>query len=254
MINKLSDHADWLPPHSSKWYTQIGKTDGAYKYPWNSTIVEPNGETLFSKEVESAIANLKVLDVGCGHGEFTRSWSSIVEEIIGFDVTEEFLKQINIPFNVQFVAGDAKAGLPFEEDSFDCAYNRMGPTSAYPDLQRIVKQGGQVIGPHPGDDLGKELTELFPGLYDPIPKSDPILNKLKEKLSTFTKSNIQMIRTVEYLHSPLDVIRMRTFGQKTTVYEECLKSLQDITQIFERHATEKGLPLTFSRYLLTATV
>lgn len=37
------------------------------------------------------IKNKKVLDVGCGHGEFTIKCSSVVKEIVGFDLTNEFL-------------------------------------------------------------------------------------------------------------------------------------------------------------------
>lgn len=58
-------HQDWLRPHSIEWYAQLGKMKGQYSYPWNSTIAQPNGETIFIEEVSQLVRNKKVLDIGC---------------------------------------------------------------------------------------------------------------------------------------------------------------------------------------------
>ncbi|MFO1444873.1 hypothetical protein KDN24_17040 [Bacillus sp. Bva_UNVM-123] len=63
--------SDWLRPHSIAWYKQLSNFHGKYKYTWNSTITDCNGELIFDKEVNQIITNKKVLDVGCGH-EFSR--------------------------------------------------------------------------------------------------------------------------------------------------------------------------------------
>lgn len=254
MLINPSTSKDWITPHSIEWYAQLGKQAGVYRYPWISTIEEPNGETIFTEEVSKMVPGSKVLDVGCGDGGFALSLSSIVNQIVGFDITEDFLPKGELPSNVIFVSGNSKAGLPFDEDSFDCAYNRKGPTSAYRELFRVVKVGGQVIGLHPADDLNKELPEWFPNFFDPVPNSTPILTNLQKQLSSYGNVDIRLISSTEYLQSPADVVMMRTFGQNAAIYEECLKSLNEITEIFERHTTEKGLPVTFSRYLVTATV
>lgn len=134
--------ANWLPPHSIEWYKQLSNLQGKYTYPWNSTLTEPNGESIFDKEVVQNIVNKKVLDIGCGHGEFTLKCSSVAKEIVGFDVTDNFVKigKENKKKNVSFVVGNTKKGLPFEPDEFDFAYNRKGPTSAYPSLRKVVKK------------------------------------------------------------------------------------------------------------------
>ncbi|GAB2534458.1 hypothetical protein [Gracilibacillus alcaliphilus] len=67
-----------------------------------------------------------------------------------------------------------KDRLPFESEQFDCAYNRKGPTSAYFDLKRIIKNGGKVLSLHPGDQLSPELPELFPNLFAALPEGTPI--------------------------------------------------------------------------------
>ena len=56
--------SQWLQPHSIEWYKQLSDLQGKYSYPWNSTLSEPNGESIFDKEVTQMIANNKVLDVG----------------------------------------------------------------------------------------------------------------------------------------------------------------------------------------------
>ncbi|MFC4411800.1 class I SAM-dependent methyltransferase [Chungangia koreensis] len=254
MLINPSTYTGWIAPHSIEWYAQLGKQVGRYRYPWKSTVDEPNGETVFTEEVSKTVPGLNVLDVGCGDGGFALSWSSIVNQIVGFDITEDFLPKEGVPPNVKFVSGNLKVGMPFDEDSFDCAYNRKGPTSAYHDLLRVVRGGGQVIGLHPGDDISKELSEWYPDFFDPIPTATPILQILQDRLSSYRHADIRLISSTEYLQSPVDVILMRTFGQKAAIFEECLKSLKEITQIFERHATDKGLPITYSRYLVKAIV
>lgn len=83
---------DWMKPHSIEWYKQLSNLQGKYIYPWNSTLTEPIGESIFDKEVTQLIANKKVLDIGCGHGEFTNNCGLFAKEIIGFDVTDNFVR------------------------------------------------------------------------------------------------------------------------------------------------------------------
>lgn len=250
--------AAWLPPHSLEWYKQFGELQGKYQYSWNSTLTEPNGESVFDKEVLQNIINKKVLDVGCGHGDFTFKCSSYAKEIIGFDVTDNFVKtgkEVEKK-NVSFVVGNTKEGLPFQRDEFDFVYNRKGPTSAYPELSRIIKKGGKLIGLHPGDELGKELPILFPNLFEEL-QGTPILNTVNQRLeiSDFSHWELEVINSIEYLHTPLDVIKYRCFGQSPKMYEILKeKNLDVISKIFNQNSTEIGLPITFSRYLVRAII
>ncbi|WP_286164052.1 methyltransferase domain-containing protein [Bacillus sp. AFS088145] len=41
------------------------------------------------------INNKTVLDVGCGHGEFTIKCSEKAKEIVGFDLANDFIKSGN---------------------------------------------------------------------------------------------------------------------------------------------------------------
>lgn len=248
----------WLQPHSIEWYKQLSTLQGKYIYSWNSTLNEPNGESLFDKEVTRIIANKKVLDVGCGHGQFTNACGLLAKEIIGFDVTDKFV-QAGLKAkesNVSFITGNIKSGLPFETDEFDCAYIRKGPTSAYPQLKKVIKTGGKIMGLHPGDESSKELPLLFPNLFE-FSVGTPILNVIQQRLdlSKFSNTNIEVINSKEYIHSPVDVLKLRCFGQHPGIYETLKeKDLTEISSIFEQNATEDGLPITFSRYIIRATV
>nr|WP_246879995.1 methyltransferase domain-containing protein [Bacillus suaedae] len=247
-----------MSPHSIEWYKQLSNLQGKYTYSWNSTITEPNGESIFDKEVVQNILDKKVLDVGCGHGEFTLECSPFAKEIVGFDVTDNFVKigRENKRKNVTFVLGNTKSGLPFEPNEFDFAYNRKGPTSAYPSLKKVVKKGGKLLGLHPGDELGKELPLLFPELFETL-QGSPILDTIYQRLdlSNFSHKEVEVVNSIELLHTPLDVIKLRCFGQDPKIYEALIEeNLSEISKIFERNTTKEGLPITFSRYIVRAIV
>lgn len=248
----------WLTPHTIEWYKQLSHLQGKYIYPWNSSISEPNGESKFDKEVLLNIANRKVLDVGCGHGEFTLKCSEVAREIVGFDAMEQFInkgKEMK-KTNVTFVVGSTKNGLPFERDTFDCAYIRKGPTSAYPLLKNVVKKGGAVYGLHLGDQSGKELPTLFPNLFHPS-RGTPILDGLKQRLETsnFSSAQVEVVNSIEYIKSPVDVIKLRCFGQQPTILQTLIEnSINEIAEIFDQNTTENGLLITFSRYLVKARI
>ena len=249
---------DWMQPHSIEWYKHLSDIQGKYIYSWKSTLTEPNGESIFDKEVTQIITNKKVLDVGCGHGEFTNKCGSVAKEIIGFDVTDNFLQSglEDKKTNVSFVLGNIKNGLPFEKNEFDCAYIRKGPTSAYPYLKKVIKNGGEILGLHPGDETNKELPLLFPNLFKSS-IGNPILNLINQRIdsSNFSFARIEVINTKEYLNSPLDVLKLRCFGQHPSIYKTLKeKDLYEISKIFYQNATEDGLPTTFSRYIVRAIV
>lgn len=251
-------HPEWIEPHSLLWYQQLGDSKKVYSYPWKSSIEFPNGETIFDSEVLRLVKDKKVLDVGCGHGEFALKCSQFAEEVTGFDAIDSFLEngRTKQKYNLKFVLGNTKEGLPFGDNEFDIAYIRKGPTSAYRDLNRIVKTGGYVIGLHPGDGSGKELADLFPGFFNRI-TGTPILDKIKEALRdcSFNKTEIEIRETTEYLHEPMDVIRYGCFGQSLNLISDAEKeSLSEIESIFEKEAGSKGLPITHSRYIIKVKV
>lgn len=102
----------------------------------------------------------------------------------------------------------------------------------------------------------KELPSLFPNLFQPTAGA-PILQKIQAQLekSQFTSYTIDTINSTELLAAPIDIIKLRSFGQHPSIFERLIeKDLQMITEIFENHATKDGLAVTFSRYIVRAIV
>lgn len=248
----------WLSPHSQEWYNQLAAQSGSYDYGWNSKIKEPNGETVFDEKVLEWVNGKTVLDVGCGHGDFTVRCSLNASRITGIDRNNVFLQTgaaMNAK-NVTFVLGDSKQGLPFGQGEFECAYNRKGPTSAYLHLGKVVSRGGRIFGLHPGDGSQKELPFLFPGLFK---KATGL--SIKERISSqlkaadFSSYQIETIDAEEFLSTPMDVLNLLCFGQANSVLEQMEKeAFNEVTKIFGRYAEREGLRVTHSRYIVEAIV
>ena len=214
---------------------------------------------MFEREVAAAVPGKRVLDVGCGHGEFALRWSEVAEQVVGIDAASEYSRSdVDLPANVSFVTTNTKEALPFSDGAFDVVYNRRGPTSAYLDVKRVLLPGGRLLSIHPGDAGVNELAEIFPEWCGSPPASEtPILDVLKQRLEQggLSHAEIETVTSVAYLHAPIDVLQMILFGQTTALIEEVRsRDLPEITRRFERHATEAGLATTFVRYLVRATV
>lgn len=256
-----SQHPDWTTPQSKTFYSRLIEEAGMYKYPWNSEFEQPTAGVILAQHVESALSvEGRVLDVGCGDGEFTSQFTSRAAEVIGIDRTEGFIATANTnkkSDNIRFLVVNADDRLPFPDNYYDVAYTKKGPTSWYPEANRVVKPGGLVCGLyHAGTDGG--LRKLFPGLYSPIKINhqeaiESMANFLRLGESGLTDIDVLPIEETEYLSAPEDVLRKKCFGQsqslKDYVWSECLKGVE---QIFRNHATPRGLRVVNYHYLVTA--
>ncbi|OIB00455.1 hypothetical protein AK95_00195 [Paenibacillus sp. LC231] len=244
-------HPDWIPPQSVEWHANLALETGGYKYPWKSMFDEPRAEVIFAEKIRAFLdESTRVLDVGCGHGEFTKLFAHETREVVGIDVIDRYIESANQDpsESIKFLVVDADKPLPFSDASFDVVYSKKGPWLFHKGIQeghRIIKSGGMALGLyHCGTDGG--LRSLFPGLYSPFP--DNYLNDIKAKFerqlseSDLEKVELQIFEEVEYLLRPEDVLIKKCFGQKESlkkiVWQECLKDVEDI---FLQHATPRGL-------------
>ncbi|WNS46709.1 methyltransferase domain-containing protein [Paenibacillus sp. MMS20-IR301] len=244
-------HPDWVTPQTPEWHANLALESGGYKYPWKSVFDEPCAEVIFTEKISSVLhENAKVLDVGCGHGEFTKTFAHTAKEVMGIDADEGYIALANegASASVKFLVVDANKPLPFSNDSFDVIYTKKGPWLFHKGMtegHRILKPGGIALGLyHCGTDGG--LRSLFPGLYSPLP--DSYLGDLTAKYerqmsdSNLERIELQIFDEVEYLSTPEDVLIKKCFGQKEslkkTVWQECL---EDVEEIFNQHATSRGL-------------
>ncbi len=207
----------------------------------------------------SKLLHGKVLDVGCGHGEYTNRWADAAEEVVGYDMTEGFIATANRyrKPNVRFVTGRTHDGLPFPDHYFDVAYTKKGPSSWYREGNRIVRPGGDILLYHPGDGDGEEgeLGLCFPGLFPPPARGTPILDKIEERLELSGLSDIRLrkLKEIIWIPTPEDILIMLSFGQSERfaqyVRETCFNG---VNTLFERHAAGKGIKVTNFFYLIHA--
>ena len=110
----------------------------------------------------------KALEVACGSG---RNFPYIIDAvgkdgfILGFDYSQEMLdaaKQLQAEqkiSNVLFQTADAEK-TPFNDEYFDVAYSRRGPTP-YREIHRVLKKSGCFVEIGIGEKDAKELKEVF---------------------------------------------------------------------------------------------
>lgn len=259
-------HPEWVPPHSPEWYTNLDQQLGEYKYPWKSEFDEPTAETIFAQKISPYLTNnSRILDVGCGHGEFTCQFADHAEAVVGVDIRESFISKANkikTSDSVQFMTVDVGNGLPFPDDSFDLVYTKKGPwlfqSDGNGEGNRVNKPGGvALLFLHAGTDGG--LRELFPGIYTPFTHNlydmQPLVSKLKLKENHLKLVEIQIIEETEYLSTPEDVLLKKCFGQneklKEFVWRECLPGVEDI---FRKNAAPRGLKVTNYYRIVTVRV
>jgi SAM-dependent methyltransferase len=108
------------------------------------------------KELLSGINGGKVLDIGCGSGQFIgiliQSLGSF-DSVTGLDVDESVLREAGKMFNgeaFRFIKGSSQS-LPFEEGSFDfvaiskALHHVEDNRQTLDEMKRILKQGGYFL-------------------------------------------------------------------------------------------------------------
>ncbi|MDQ0060741.1 class I SAM-dependent methyltransferase [Paenibacillus harenae] len=258
MFPELTKHPDYLRGQTLEWCNQLAAKTGKYEYTWNNTYEGQTAENILTEKLSSLLHG-KVLEVGCGHGEYAVQWANVAVEIVGYDMTEGFIATANRnrKSNVRYVLGRTHDGLPFPDDYFDIAYTKKGPTSWYEEGNRVVRPGGTILLFHPGDGNGEgaELGTCFPGLFGPPSVGTPILDKIQERLETSDLTNIEMsvLKETVWIPTPEDVFEMVCFGQsggfRKFVRDECYNR---IVSQFEKHSSEKGIKTTGFYYLIQA--
>jgi SAM-dependent methyltransferase len=261
MFPDPSLHPEWIQPHSPEWYAELNDIVGEYQYPWKSTFEEPTAEMIYEKEIMSHLtSDSRILDVGCGHGEFTRRWNHRVKEAVGIDNRENFIRkaqQLNGSESVHFMLVNAEdALLPFADNTFDLVYTKKGPW-LYEEASRILKPNGMMMGVyHGGTDGG--LRSLLPGLftplsYDPYDFDDLVTRYQFQRTAGLSDFQVQLVEEVEYLTRPEDVLIKKCFGQRKEVREYVWSTcLRGVEQVFAEHATDKGFRVINFHYVVKA--
>jgi ubiquinone/menaquinone biosynthesis C-methylase UbiE len=92
--------------------------------------------------------NDRMLDVGCGRGEMSRSFQELGLSVSAVDISDMALDYAP---TVDFRVADIDGRLPFENDSFDIVFSKSvvehvdRPENLMAEIYRILKPGGRVI-------------------------------------------------------------------------------------------------------------
>lgn len=127
----------------------------------------------------------QILDIGCGEGYYTRAFADIARQTFGLDVAKVAVRYGAKRYpQVQFCVASSQR-LPFEDATMDAVVRIYAPCNPL-ELERVVKNGGQVITVTPGP---KHLMELKGLIYDEIHLHAPN----REQLPGFTLASRQSL-------------------------------------------------------------
>lgn len=129
-----------------------------------------DGEYEFDHEIFNRVRHKKVLDVGCGPGEFTLRVARNAKSVTGIDASKialEFAAR-NLARsgfgNVTFRHGNARK-LLFPGNSFDLVYSRRGPASeskqTLREVLRVLRKGGIFMEITIGERDKQNVAEIF---------------------------------------------------------------------------------------------
>lgn len=125
---------------------------------------------------------MKILDIGCGPGSITNSFSAYVGptgSLIGLDPSAEVVEQASKSNskhnNVTFEVGDA-AKLRYEDATFDVVHAHQvlqhvdNPVAILREMRRVVKKTGGIIslreGNVPGSAFYPDPDNMYPSFVD----------------------------------------------------------------------------------------
>ena len=134
------------------------------------TLDGSDGEYEFDHEILNRSLGKKVLDIGCGPGEFTLRVGRNAKSVTGIDTSEVALELARRHLarsrlkNIIFGYGNARK-LPFPDHSFDLVYSRRGPASDskhnLTEVLRVLTRGGTFMEITIGERDKQNVAQIF---------------------------------------------------------------------------------------------
>ena len=221
------------PPETDRLRTVYRKREDAKKYLYNPLdigafyLLTSRDKALtqmlrgFMMRASCSLADLRILDVGCGTGGVLRSlvsWGAQPQNLAGVDVLEERIQlaQRLCP-NISFSVADARE-LPFASDSWDMVIlftvissvtNLSIQSQIASEPLRVLKPQGAVlwydfwINPINPDTVGitlNRIRELFPGCRLYL-KRTTLIPPLARRLARISRSLCWLLESLPFLRT-----------------------------------------------------
>lgn len=246
-----------------------------FAHRWQSSVAAGNGEDAFIALVDQFLhPDCAVLDLGCGHGEYTLTLAARCRAIVGIErdagylaLAKELAAEQNVTnaqfFQVNLIGakeeGRVFAGLPLADDSIDLFINRRGPILLryLDEAIRVARRGAVIVGLHPTGNLPTPpWRDELPEPYQPVFRGlsfDEVTGWVTDPLHAVGISDYSLwwIDVPEFLRTPYELYT-RLGGQEIAnglVYQDIESQF---TQIFNQYCTTHGIVLRHQRLLWQA--
>lgn len=176
-------------------------------------------------------SNLKVLELGCGTGYFTKELVKTEATIYAIDISPELIENAKTKIksnNINFILGNA-CSLPFNDSTFDIivgssVLHHLDINSAVKEIYRVLKNGGSI-----------RFTE--PNMLNPqiaLQKNIPFIKKMMgdspdetaffrwkiKKLLLETGFNNVKIKPFDFLHPKIPLLFVNFMEKVGCVFEK----------------------------------
>jgi len=220
-----------------------------------------DGEQEFDEELQSVARGKKVLDVGCGPGEFTLIIARKAKSVVGIDTSQTALALAEkglatVPIkNASFRFGDIRR-LPFPGESFDLVYSRRGPASdsrrCLSEVFRILRREGIFLEITIGERDKQNLASIF-GRGQKLGYRGQVSSVKKRWLKEvgFREATARDYLGTEIFHSVDDlVVRLRSAPIIPSF--DPVKDRPFLERVKEECTTDRGVETSVHRVVLTA--
>ncbi len=257
------------------WLRDPRIAERGFAHRWQSSVATGNGEDEFIALVDQYLRpDCTVLDLGCGHGEFTLALAARCHSIVGIErepsylaLARELAAERHIT-NAQFwqvnlagadEEGKVFAGIPLADASIDLFVNRRGPILRryLAEAIRVARRSAVIVGLHPTgnapapawhDELPEPYRKVFMALsYDEV--TGWVIAPLHA--AGITNYSLWWIDVPEFLCSPYELF-VRLGGAQIPNALAYQDIEPEFTKIFEQHRTPDGVVLWHQRLLWQA--